>query len=151
MVKIDKILCPVDLSEMSQTIIPYVTTMSEKFDAEIHLLFVVRILEHFSGVYVPNAMIYYFQTEVREGAEKRLYEFKDEYFKNFPATKVTVGIGDISEEIIKYAENTKIDLIIMGTHGRKGLEKIVFGSVADRIVKTAHIPVFLVNPDKTVK
>jgi nucleotide-binding universal stress UspA family protein len=148
MVKINKILFPVDLSEMSQKIVPYIVTMAEKFNTDIHLLFVVNNIEHFPGFHVPNTMIYNLQMEITEKAEKKLHEFENEYFKNFPNTKAVVELGNIAEEIKKYAEDTKIDLIIMGTHGRKGLEKVFFGSVADRVIKSVHIPVLLVNPNK---
>jgi len=59
-----------------------------------------------------------------------------------------VVAGDASEEIINYIESQGIDLIIMGTHGRKGLDKVMFGSVAERGVKTSPVPVLVVNPYK---
>ena len=145
-----KILFPVDLSESSPKIVPFVTTMAQKFDSEIHLLFVARVFEYFSGIYVPNPSINRFESEIVEGAEKRLDEFTEENFKNLPGTKATVASGDISEEILKYIQSKEIDLLIMGTHGRKGLEKIVFGSIAERVAKTSPVPVLLVNPYKVL-
>jgi nucleotide-binding universal stress UspA family protein len=56
--------------------------------------------------------------------------------------------GDASEQILSYVEDQKIDLIIMGTHGRKGMDKIIFGSVAERVVKSSPVPVLVVNPFK---
>ena len=50
--------------------------------------------------------------------------------------------------IINYVTSKGIDLVIMGTHGRKGLDKVIFGSVAERVVKTAPVPVMVVNPHK---
>ena len=143
-----KILFPVDLSESSPKIVPFVTTMAQKFDSEIHLLFVARVFEYFSGIYVSDPSISRFESEIVEGAEKRLDEFTEENFKNLPDTKATVASGDISEEILKYIQSREIDLLIMGTHGRKGLEKIVFGSIAERVAKTSPIPVLLINPYK---
>jgi nucleotide-binding universal stress UspA family protein len=55
-------------------------------------------------------------------------------------------LGDAAEEILKYVRSEGIDLIIMGTHGRKGLEKIVFGSVAERVVQKSPVPVLTINP-----
>ena len=143
-----KILFPVDLSESSPKLVPYVTTMAEKFGAEIHLLFVARVFEYFSGIYVPHPSISKFEDEIVEGAKKRLKEFTEEYFSDLPGTKAEVIAGDISEEILKYTESKGIDLLILGTHGRKGLEKVVFGSVAERVAKTSPVPVLLVNPYK---
>lgn len=137
---------PVDLSESSPKIVPCVTTMAEKFGTEVHLLFVSRVFEYFSGIYVPHPSISKFEDEVQEGATKKLKEFKEEYFSNLQDTKAEVISGDISEEILKYIETKGIDLLIMGTHGRKGLEKVVFGSVAERVSKASPVPVLLVNP-----
>jgi nucleotide-binding universal stress UspA family protein len=144
-----RILFPVDLSGSSVKIVSYVQTVAKKFDSEIHILFVARILDYFTGIYVPAPSITTMEKDIIDGAEKRLYEFMDEHFRAFPNTKTAVVAGDASEEIIKYVEDRHIDLVIMGTHGRKGLDKVIFGSVAERVVKTAPVPVMVVNPHKT--
>ncbi len=148
MKEFNKILFPLDLSEASPKIIPFVTTMAQKFGSEIHLLFVARVFGHFSGIYVPHPSIDKFEDEIVEGAKKRLKEFTEEYFSDFPETRAEVVAGDISEEILKYTGSKGIDLLILGTHGRKGLEKVVFGSVAERVAKASPVPVLLVNPYK---
>ncbi|CAN2040144.1 Universal stress protein [Candidatus Magnetomoraceae bacterium gMMP-15] len=141
-----KILFPVDLSETSEIIVPYVKTMAQKFDAEIHLLFVSRVFEYFTAIYVPHPSVNRFESEVVEGATKKLEEFKEEYFADLPKTKMTVTPGDAAEDILKYIKSEGMDLVIMATHGRKGLDKIIFGSVAEQVVKTANVPVLIVNP-----
>jgi len=146
MKEFNRILFPVDLSESSAKIVPYVRTVAQKFGSQIHSLFAARVFDHFTSIYVPHPSINKFEKELIEGAEKRLYEFMDENFKEFPQTKTAVMAGDPSEEIIKYIQEHKIDLVIMGTHGRKGMDKILFGSVAERVVKTAPVPVMVVNP-----
>jgi len=143
-----KILFPVDLSETSQKLVPYVITMSQKFEAEIHLLFVARVFEYFTSIYVPHPSVDRFESEIVNGAKKRLGEFKDENFSNIPNVKTVVVSGYCSEEILKYIESEQIDLLVMGTHGRKGLDKIVFGSVAERVMQGATVPVLLINPFK---
>jgi len=67
----------------------------------------------------------------------------------FTSTKTDVVAGDASTEIINYIQNHRIDLGIMGTHGRKGMDKIIFGSVAERVLKASPVPVMVVNPYKT--
>jgi len=141
-----KILFPVDLSDTSEKIVPYVTAMADKFDSRIHLLFVARAFQYFNAIYVPNISIKTLEDQIVEGAKRRLKEFMDEHFNKFSSTKMHVSAGDISEEIMKYIKSENIDLLIMGTHGRKGLEKAFFGSVAERVVKISTVPVFLVNP-----
>ncbi|UCD82288.1 MAG: universal stress protein [Desulfobacterales bacterium] len=148
MQEFNRILFPVDLSESSTKIVPYVQAVAKKFESQIHILFAARVFDHFTSMYVPHPSINKFEKELIEGAEKRLYEFVDENFGEFPHTKTAVVAGDPSEEIIRYIRENKIDLVVMGTHGRKGMDKIIFGSVAERVVKTAPVPVMVVNPYK---
>jgi len=143
------ILFPVDLSETNEKIVPFVQAMAEKFDSTIHLLFVARVLNYFSGIYVPDVSIISFENSIVKGAEKKLGEFENQHFSNHQATRGSVVSGDAAEEIMNYIKFNKIDLVIMGTHGRKGLDKVLFGSVAERVVKTAPVPVMVVNPYKT--
>ncbi|MBU2488325.1 MAG: universal stress protein, partial [Proteobacteria bacterium] len=125
----DKILFPVDLSDVSPKMAPFVKSVAEKWNAEVHLLFVVRVLEHFTAMYVPDISIQKLEKEMIDGAERKLDEFVKE---NFPkgVTRATVVLGDASEEIVRYVNKEKMKLVVVGTHGRKGLEKVFFGSVA---------------------
>ncbi|UCG20693.1 MAG: universal stress protein [Deltaproteobacteria bacterium] len=140
-----KILFPADLSEVSPKIAPYVKEVASKFSAEVHIVFVARILQHFTSIYVPHPSVRNFEAEIVKGAEKKLGEFVDEHFQGV-SPKAKVVLGDAAEEILNYARSEGIDLIIMGTHGRKGLEKIVFGSVAERVVQKSPVPVLTINP-----
>jgi nucleotide-binding universal stress UspA family protein len=143
-----KILFPVDLSETSAKIAPFVKSLTGRYGARAHLLFVARVFDYFTSMYVPHPSVSQFEKEVIDGAEKRLYEFANESFKDFPETKVQVVAGDPSEEILNYIAAHGIDLVVMGTHGRKGLDKVIFGSVAERVVKSSPVPVMVVNPFK---
>ncbi|MCI5122570.1 MAG: universal stress protein, partial [Candidatus Electrothrix sp. AUS4] len=58
--------------------------------------------------------------------------------------------GDVSEEILQYSKEIHCNLIVMGTHGYKGLERIMFGSVADKVVKNACCPVMTINPYRQI-
>ena len=140
-----KILFPVDLSEVSLKIVPYVQEIASKFGSEVHLVFVARILQHFTSIYVPHPSVRDFEGELVQGAEKKLKEFVDEHFQGV-SPKEKVVLGDAAEEILNYVRSEGIDLVIMGTHGRKGLEKIVFGSVAERVLHKSPVPVLTINP-----
>jgi nucleotide-binding universal stress UspA family protein len=140
-----KILFPVDLSEVSPKIAPYVKEVASKFGSEVHLVFVARVLQYFTSIYVPHPSVTNFETEIIKGAEKKLDEFVKENFQGV-SPKVQVILGDAAEEILNYVRSEGIDLIIMGTHGRKGLEKVVFGSVAERVVQKSPVPVLTINP-----
>jgi nucleotide-binding universal stress UspA family protein len=104
-----------------------------------------RILQHFTSIYVPHPSVKNFEAEIVKGAEKKLEEFVEEHFQGV-SPKAQVILGDAAEEILNYVRSEGIDLVIMGTHGRKGLEKIVFGSVAERVVKKSPVPVLTINP-----
>ncbi|ROQ90693.1 universal stress protein [Desulfosoma caldarium] len=140
-----KILFPVDFSPVSEKIVPVVREMAERFQAKVHVLFVARIFDDLGSMYVPRPSIKTIQTELAEGARKKLNEFLQQHFQDLPMEGQVVS-GDPAEEILKFAATQGMDLIVMGTHGRKGLERIVFGSVAERVVKGASVPVLTVNP-----
>jgi len=144
-----RILFPVDLSESSAKIVPYVQTVAKKFGSKIHILFVARVFDYFTGIYVPLPSIATMEKDIIDGAEKRLDEFVEQYFSDYPETITSVVSGDATDMIIQYITSNEIDLVIMGTHGRKGLDKAIFGSVAGHVVKTAPVPVMVVNPYKT--
>lgn len=146
--KFKKILFPVDLSESSPKIVPYVTEMAKKFDSEIHILFVARAFQYFTSIYVPHPSVDLFENAVAEGGRRSIEEFAEKYFKEPEKVKITVVNGDASEEIINYIKEKDIDLLIMGTHGRKGIDKLIFGSVAEKVTKATPIPLLLINPYK---
>jgi nucleotide-binding universal stress UspA family protein len=145
---VSKILFPIDFSASAQKLVPAVKTMAEKFDADVHLLFVARVLQYFTSIHVPHPSVDQFEQKVIEGAQKKLAEFKEENFGGWTKLIATVRSGDISEEILNYISDNGIDLLIIGTHGRKGLDRIVFGSVAERVMKGAAVPVLLINPHR---
>jgi nucleotide-binding universal stress UspA family protein len=149
MKEIKNILVPVDLSQSSPKLVPYATLMQEKFGSEIHLLFVVSVFDPLTSTYVSPTLIERVGVERMEGAGKRLQKFKEDYFKDLPGVKTVVTSGDVSKEILKYIQAEGIDLLIIGTHGRKGIEEAIFGSVANRVSKMATVPVLLVNPYTT--
>jgi nucleotide-binding universal stress UspA family protein len=141
-----KILFPIDFSESTHKLIPYVLTLAQAFKSQIHLLYVVRDFQYLSSFHVPHPSLDQLEAEVLENAQKMIIRTGEE---NFPPGFVTRVIrGDAAGEIIRYAEAEKIDLIIMGTHGRKGLDRTLFGSVAGNVVKNSPVPVMVINPHK---
>lgn len=141
-----KILFPVDLSDVSPRITPWVIMMAEKFEAQIYLLFVARTFDHLIAFDFSQVAINDFSLRITEGAEANIKEFAETEFKEYPDFNTKVIEGDPANEILDYAASEDIDLIIMGTHGRKGLNRVIFGSVADRVVKMSPTPVMTINP-----
>jgi nucleotide-binding universal stress UspA family protein len=148
MVEIKKILFPCDLTENSSKILPYVLSLCEKYNSMIYLLHVVQDLHKWGKVYIPHGSMDTFQKEAVEGAEKALDKVCEEQLESCPNFQRRVVSGDAAMEILKTIETEEIELVVMGTHGRKGLEHIVMGSVAENVVRKSPVPVMTVNPYK---
>lgn len=142
------ILFPIDFSESSQKILPYVVTLSQAFGSTVHLLYVVRDLKYLTSFHVPHPSLDQMEKEIAESSRQMMDKVCEEELQGCPRFVKKIVIGDAAHEIIQYALEEKIDLIIMGTHGRKGLEKALFGSVAEKVVKNSPVPVLTVNPYK---
>jgi len=145
MVDIKKILCAVDFSEHSDVVAEYARTLAEKLGAKILCLYVAPSLSEYLGFHVPPSSIENFVGEIVTGADKTMAEFVDEHFKGVDCDgKVLTGYA--AEEILEAAKAEKVDMLIMGTHGRKGIDRILFGSVAEKVVKSAGCPVLTIHP-----
>jgi nucleotide-binding universal stress UspA family protein len=142
---IKKILFPVDLSEASPQVVPYVREIAEGLKAEVHVLFVARVMAKYATLEVPGPYITQFEEEIVKGAERKMEEFLTAHFRDLPVTARVIS-GEPAEEIVDYAASEGMDLIVMGTHGRKMVERIVFGSVATYVVQNAKVPVLTVKP-----
>ncbi|QJA06346.1 universal stress protein [Thermosulfurimonas marina] len=145
MAEIKTILFPVDFTEASERVAGYARLFTEKFGAKLIVLFVVEDIMRYAGFYVPHAALEKMEKDLFEGAQKRMAEFVEQNFSGMEVEPLVVS-GEIAEKICEVAREKGADLIIMGTHGRRGLEKALFGSVAEKVVKTAPCPVLTVNP-----
>ena len=149
MVKINKILFPVDLTANSSKVFPYVLSVSEKYGAEICLLHVVEDFAKWGGgMYIPHIALEQYREDALRGAEKALGKVCEEQLQGYRDFKKKIVYGDPAQEILKAIESEGIDLVVMGTHGRKGLENVLFGSVARNVVRRSPVPVLTVNPYK---
>lgn len=149
--KITKILCPVDFSQNADRIITDAAYIAGSFKAALHVVFVVQHFEDYSGFFVPPVNLPNLEQELVESSREQMESFikkHDPMFTEKGAGQVTSKVlsGDVSESILHYVKENNCDLIVMGTHGYKGLERIMFGSVADKVIKTASCPVLSINP-----
>lgn len=148
---IQSILTPIDFSENVGKIVKAAAYVAGTFKAELHLVFVAQTFEDYSGFFVPPINLPNLEEELYASAQQQMETYVEENRAMFVEAGVQhvtgkVLSGDIGEEILTYAAKKKVQLIIMGTHGYKGLERIMFGSVADKVVKTACCPVMTINP-----
>ena len=141
-----KVLCPVSLTEISPKIAKYVREVVKEFGAELHLMFVIFSISQRERVHIKYAVPRDFDEQAMVQAETALEKFRNEHLADLPNCKLVVKCGDVAEEIQAYAESEGIDLITMGTHGRRGASQVFLGSVAAGVLQKAPVPVFVVNP-----
>ncbi len=147
MAKIETILCALDFSEVSPKVAHYARLLSETLGARLVVLYVAPSLNQYVEFHVQASYIDNFVQGIVTGATETMDNFLKEHF---PGQKVEgrVATGYAAEEILSTAEEVKADMIILGTHGRKGIDKILFGSVAEKVIKSAKVPVLSMRPDQ---
>ncbi|GAB1536173.1 universal stress protein [Geovibrio sp. ADMFC3] len=149
MIKIKKILYPTDFSEPSKVALEYAAELAKQFGAELEILHVMFDETQVVSFYLPQVTMQSLSTDIETGSSKQL----DEFIKNQTVlqginytTKLIKGTPFI--EINKYAKETGADMIVIGTHGRTGLDHVLFGSTAEKVVRKAPCPVFTVRPEE---
>jgi nucleotide-binding universal stress UspA family protein len=148
MIEVNKILFPCDLTGNSSKLLPYVLSMAEKFNSQIYLLHVVQDLQKWGNVFIPHSSTEVYQKEAMQGAEQAMNRACEEDLKGCANFKRMIVSGDPASKILESIESEGIDMVVVGTHGRKGLEHAIFGSVAENVVKKSPVPVLVVNPHK---
>jgi nucleotide-binding universal stress UspA family protein len=145
-----KILYPIALTDISPRVAPYVVTMAKQFDAEVHLLHVLRRFDWFVDTYVDDPpepdfkrIASDFESKVLLQARQKLDAFIKKYFREVRIGSADVVSGTNYKQIIQYVESEKIDLIIMGTGTT--LQKVMFGAVAEKVSRLASVPVMLIR------
>ncbi|BBD09727.1 universal stress protein [Desulfovibrio ferrophilus] len=145
MATIKKILCAVDFSDSSAQVAGYAAELGKSLDAEILVLYVAPSLNQYVGFHVPPSSIENFVGGIVDGAEQTMDQFIQDNFAGME-TSGRVVTGYAAEEILGVAKEEQAHMIIMGTHGRKGIDRILFGSVAEKVVKGADMPVLTIRP-----
>jgi len=143
---IKKILVPLDGSELSASALSFVVDLAKPLKASITLFHAVvpPVLTY------PGAEAIGFDARVLEEMEAGARNFLtsaagDLTAKGVP-TDVVVTVGNATDGIVDAADSGGVDLIVMSTHGRSGIGRLVLGSVADAVVRRAPHPVLLVRP-----
>jgi nucleotide-binding universal stress UspA family protein len=146
MTAIHKILCPVDFSACSDHALKYALAFAQSHQAALELLHVVEPLIYGVGSGgIGGALQTTYLEDVGKGASEHLAGVVGELRRRYDqVTGLTVD-GTPFVEIIRRARDQKTDLIVMGTHGRRGLPHLLIGSVAERVVRKAPCPVLTVK------
>jgi nucleotide-binding universal stress UspA family protein len=140
------ILVATDFGEASTAAVEQGRALAVAFNASLHLLHVVTepLHEAWAG-YAPGADFLEAVDRFRAEARTRLERLIPHPERMARHIVVATAWGDPSDEVLKYVRNHRIDLIVCGTHGRRGWEHVMMGSVAERIVRLAPCPVLTVH------
>lgn len=149
MIDLKRIAVPTDFSEYSNNALKYGCALSEKFGADLHLIHVLQDLvamvpEPGLAFPPPGDYIEQLNTSCKDALEK----LPDESWSVGGEVIRAVRQGPAFVEIVRYAKENDIDLLVMGTHGRSGLTHVLLGSVAEKVVRKSPCPVLTVRPDQ---
>lgn len=142
--EIKKILWPTDFSGRAEQALDQVISLTEKYQAEIHVLYVIEDLAHhaewygaFEETHAKKVSDFSMKT-----AQQKLNQLCEKYLNGCPLYIRHVAMGDPAREILKLIETEKMDLVVMASRGAKG--QFQFGSVAEKVVRNAVVPVVTV-------
>lgn len=143
--QIKKILFPTDFSEGAKNAIPYAVDMAKTYGAKLYLLHVIYDIATASGLHIPHTSVDQMYSELQATAQKELERFGLREREGLKDVEYSITRGVPYEEILKFVKDNNINLIVIGTHGRKGLDRVLFGSTAERVVRNSSCPVLTVR------
>jgi nucleotide-binding universal stress UspA family protein len=145
-IDVKKILYPTDFSDPSAYALNYAAEMAKLFDAELELLHVMLDESQLVSFYLPQITVQNLAKDMEDGATAKLQEFiTNAKVLEGVKYKYTMAKGIADEEIVRVAQESGTDLIVIGTHGRTGFEHVLFGSTAEKVVRKAPCPVLSVR------
>ena len=139
------ILFATDFSESSDHAFQYALTMAKQFDSRLVVIHVINEPVDLRGFYVPHISFDKLEEEIEQGAQKMMEKFCRTHIVDFTNYECSVIPGIPYDEIINKAEDVNADLIIMGTHGRTGLDHVLFGSTTEKVVRKSPVPVMTIR------
>lgn len=139
------ILFPTDFSESSDQAFPYAFSLARQFDAHLIIMHVINEPVDLRGFYVPHISFDKLEEEIEEGARKMMEKFCRAHLRDYQKYETLIVPGIPYDEVIKKGAAAKADLIVMATHGRTGLDHMLFGSTAEKVVRKSPIPVMTIR------
>lgn len=139
-----RILCPVDFSPTSEEAITCALDIGRKFGSRIYILHVMdeTIMD---SLFLGDSPIDSVRASLTRKAERAMDEFVRRLVRHFENFDIVFASGIPAREIVKTAENLTASLIVIGTHGRTGIEHVLFGSTAEKVIREAPCPVLAVR------
>lgn len=142
MIEFGKILFPTDFSESAENAARYAISLAKKYGGKLYIVHIVEPFTYTTDFGLDYSVQY---KEMEATARRLLDEFVTSIQRNNLNAEGVLLSGEPFVEIIKYAKREQVDLIVMGTHGRTGLEHMLLGSVAEKVVRKSPCPVLTVK------
>jgi universal stress protein A len=144
-ISLKRILVPIDFSEHSKNALQYAIRLAGQFGSELVLVYVVEPVVYpadlgFGQVAIPNI-----EPELAARGKAGLEQLAEETIPEGIESRIVVCTGRPFVEILDTAKEQHADLIVIATHGHAGVEHLIFGSTAEKVVKRAHCPVLMVR------
>jgi len=144
--KIKRILCPIDFSEFSVSAYQHALSVAEHYQAKLVAQHIVELWRHPAADFVASAGLYEeYSQALRESGKEQLQEFVKKHTHDEIQPELVVQTGVAADSILSFAQLQKADVIVMGTHGRRGFDRLMLGSVTDRVMRTAPCPVLVAS------
>jgi len=151
----ERILVPLDGSKVGEAALVHVeklvSKMAPKVKTEVILFQVISSLSHYVVAGEASVQVPYSEKEVAQ-IKKKVREYLDRAGESLRSkgvkVKTKVATGKAVGEIVKAADEIKVDLIAMSTHGRSGLSRMTFGSITDKVLRTGNVPILVVRAPK---
>ncbi|MBU2445647.1 MAG: universal stress protein [Bacteroidetes bacterium] len=139
----EKILVPTDFSDLSYTALEYASIIADTYDAEV---FLIHVLEHLPVEKKKKNEQGKTIREYKKEARDKLKELSMKFLPLVENVEFVVLQGNPYKEILKYVVDNEIGLIVLATHGKTGFKHVLIGSIAEKIVRHAPVPVLTVKP-----
>ena len=140
------ILCPIDFSEFSAAAYCHALSVAEHYEAKVICLHIAELWKYpYADYGASQSDFARFCKAMHEGGEQQLNKFVREHRGNDGLPELVVQQGNASDSILTFAQARGVELIVMGTHGRRGLDRMVLGSTTDRVLRSAACPVLVVS------
>ena len=144
--EIKLILCPIDFSEVSARAYDHALSLAEHYRAKLVAQHVVELWRYPSADFAASAGLYEeFCHALTESRKKQLQEFVKNHTHDEIQKELVVSQGMAPDSILSFAQVQKTDVIVMGTHGRRGFDRLMLGSVTDRVMRRAPCPVLAIS------
>jgi nucleotide-binding universal stress UspA family protein len=142
----EKILCPVDFSESSDRALDYALALARRHGGRVSVMHVLPTVLADPEIYPYLTEPVLASGEARDRAYGRLGAFVHRALADGIGAEVVLEDGDVVDEVLEKAKRLEADLIVMGTHGRRGFRRLLLGSVTERVLRQAEAPVLSISP-----